>query len=213
MKVAINSNRRFSDTTFSVVTDSLIKSGFSPEDIYFFEGGYESYERVDSNVNRYRCDNDSIDFTGLIAILELKLTSSHWFYLHDTTAVGPKFFDRSRDFSPETIAKPLKKGPSMNIGLYSNELIQRKSDVILSYKNTDLSEESLLKFKKESVLSEDLLFNEYKDESYCDNSFHMSRPFDVYGNGVMRIQEYYECIDLYKFKANWHIKDDYEIEL
>jgi hypothetical protein len=212
MNVAINSNARFAETTFGIITESLIKSGFSPENIFFFEGGHDCYERVESNVNRYKCDNDSIDLTGLIAIIELNLTSDYWFYIHDTTSVGPKFYEAVHNFEPGTIAKPLNSGPSMNMGLYSNQLLHDKKDIILSKKNTDLSKESVLNFKSHNVYLEDSLFNEYKGDSYC-NGFQYKPPFDVYGNGVMRIQEYYECVDLYKFKANWYVKDVYEVNL
>ena len=212
IKIAINSNKNFSETTYPIVVGSVIDSGVPKEDIYFFEGGYDEYSLVNSDINRYQCNHNSIDFTALISILDLGLKSDFWFHLHDTTRVGVNFFDRIKDFNPSEKTKKVYIGSSMNMGMYSHEVLVLNKERLGKLKNYSNSYESLQKFKALGVPEEDWLLNLYHPSFYC-RDFKTTGPFDCYNNGVMRLIEEYSEVDIFKMKANWHTKDEYEIKL
>lgn len=213
IKIAINSNKNFSATTYPVVVESLIDSGISKKDIYFFEGGYDEYSVIESDINRYQCNHNSIDFTALISIVDLGLKSDFWFMIHDTTKVGKNFFNYAKNFNKSDKGKKVYCGPSMNMGLYSHDLIVSNRDLLNKFKNYSNSKESLQKYKSLNVEYEDWLLNLCESPCYCNNPPETSGPVDYYNNGVMRIIEKYSEIDIYKMKANWHLKNEYELSL
>ena len=75
-------------------------NGFNDFEIIIAIGGY--YELLDyeiekkENITYIKCNHNSIDFTVLIALLELyhNDTDEHYFYLHDTCKIGEKFYDK-----------------------------------------------------------------------------------------------------------------------
>ena len=109
---------------------------------------------------------------------------------------------------------PLTKFPSMNIGIYSNEIIKRNKGFILSQKNTDYSVEQIQKVKKNAVETEDFLFKtSTKVKTINYHLRHLSsRKVVNYGSGT-RLLEYYSQLGLYKYKANFELKDIYIVDL
>jgi hypothetical protein len=97
----------------------------------------------------------------------------------------------------------------MNIGVYTAETIRTNQAFLKGRKN--LSEDKVQTFKIEAVLLEDHVFNNSRvSKSMCTHPA-VFPPKDIYGTGVLRITEYYECLDLYKYKANWAQKSSYEL--
>ena len=90
----------------------------------------------------------------------------------------------------------------MNIGIYSQQIINKFKDFLLSKKNTD--ENKCMEFKSINY-TEDYIFNNDPNNYTLDNydDWNYVGPIDYYNSGVMRIVEYYPNIDLYKIKANW----------
>jgi len=199
MVVGITSNRNFYETTVPVCVKSLIESGFPPQQIYFFIGGYDArYEKVDIGfgVNAYKCPHNSIDFTALVSIIELELTEKYWFLVHDTVEFEKQFYD--------LIAKALffrkKKvysGPSMNIGCYDESAIERASRELLTIKNSS---------KAWGVKTEDRYIRHLPP--ICTNVLELGVS-DVYGSGVLRHVEHYKRAGLIKNKANKNIAENF----
>jgi hypothetical protein len=140
--------------------------------------------------------------------------NEYYFYLHDTCVVGPNFLKNISliDLKDVTSLR-LKTFPSMNIGIYSNNIIHKFSDILLTYKNTDHSK--LQEFKTKGQKNEDLIFNMDNNNKLInnkDNFLSVSEPYDYYGTGVLRVVEYYD-LDLYKIKANWNAKKTYELKV
>lgn len=208
MKFAISSNKTFAPVTYETVVGSLIQSGVNPEDIYFFEGDHEDYEKIEDLVHRYKVPYNSMDFNSLIAILELNLEADYWFLLQDTCYFGPNF-KQALGTTPTSPAKALcKEGLSMNIGAYSMKYLRAMQDEIFALKHTgDLTE-----FKSLLVAKEDFLLNPFKTYYYTDK-FTMSEPRDIYGNNIPRIVQCYPQLDMCKTKANWFAKQVYETKL
>jgi hypothetical protein len=215
IKIAVNSNKKFVDKTYDIVIDGLVKSGVKNEDIHFFVGGYDEYKSyLVDGVNFHECDNNSIDFTCLIGIVELNLESDFWFVIHDTVLIGPDFYSKISVFDENQLAVPLTNTMSCNMGMYSDKLIKQNKQSILDKKNKDYSPESIQLYKKMNIMWEDFLLNQFKYNPYARELPIVDEvPKDIYGNGTLRRIEYYKCVDLYKIKSNWIEKETYELEL
>ena len=212
MRIVINSHRNS-----LVALNHLLDSMQRHQEFYCFDyiiavGGYyelKDYE-VDHicNIHYIKCNHNSIDFNGLLAIIEpWNNTDDYYFYMHDTCRVGDNFFRRLIEIN-ETLLKPpnkissIKLGiPSMNMGIYSKEILNHYKDFLLSKKN--MNKEREIDFKINS--HEDFMFindpNNIMLEPYQYTPF--TGPTDYYNTGVMRIVEYLSNVDLYKIKANW----------
>jgi hypothetical protein len=221
IKFAINSYIKFWETTIPILVSSMIKSGIDSNDIYVFVGGYDEYISIpnDYGIKIYGVPHNSIDFTGLVSLIELNIENEYWFYLHDTCYVGSEFYNNIKNFKypDEFKSVSVTNGFSMNMGLYTWQLIKEKQNMIISKKNSDYSVESILKYKKMGIEWEDSIIGR-GPLFYCNYGL-VDRPQDreefnnIYGTDTKRAIEYFTELDLYKVKANWHLKDQYEINL
>ena len=169
--------------------------------------GIDNIKLIKNNIINLSVPHNSIDFTGIIAILENKflqekLLNSIIFYTHATTEFGPDFFNL---FKPQS-TQMLTRKPSMNIGTYEYNKLQSIKSFILNFKSSDYPPlEEILKLKLNAIKQEDIIFTKLKvDNVYCEkNKIKIKNPTDVYNTGTQRITEYYTTLDFYKFKANW----------
>lgn len=209
MKFAISSHKNYYSFTEKKIIESLSGAGIGFEDIYFFIGGYdinEPYKKLEGDYHRYSCPHNSIDFTGLVSVVDLNIESDHWFLLHDTCFVGPEFYNLIKlyDYMDKDYVS-LTNDLSMNMGSYKWDYILKNKDRILSYKNVS---EDVQEFKIRLIHEEDVFFN---PRVYCYNNRprQVSKPIDYYNNQTERIVEYFPGIDLHKVKANWFLKSIY----
>ena len=206
----MNTVNSFSDKTLPVIIPSLLQAGIEKSDIYIFEGGHEERSVNDYNGIVYiKTNHNSLEYTSFIEIVENKLISDYWFYIHDTSVVGSKFKELLYNIpanSPEKIA--LTNYPSMSMGSYSYDYILSKKDLLLSIKNSDYSKESILKWKSWGVENEDFILfrnNDLDTPVYNPELVNrlVSESENIYGGESERIKEYYPQLDLYKYKSNW----------
>lgn len=219
MSIVINSYKD-NDISLKKLISSIKKSpDYKKFPIYVFIGGYynepTNEKSHDENITYIKCNHNSIDFTGLIGILEnLPEKDEYYFYLHDTCIAGPEFLNNISKIDLNNVSSlRLKDFPSMNIGVYSNKIIQNSKSILYQLKNTD--PEKTQEFKKLGVVKEDIIFKQDKNNKLINNKDHfvyVDGPFDFYKTGVQRQIEYYD-LDLYKLKANWKIKDIYELKV
>ena len=95
----------------------------------------------------------------------------------------------------------------MNIGIYSQKIINQFKDFLLLRKNND--ESKCLEFKNINFNFEDYIFKNDNNNIILDdyNDVNASKPIDYYNTGVIRIIEYYPNLDLYKMKS-WYFYND-----
>jgi hypothetical protein len=201
----------------SVALDTLRESLLGAErliDIIVVIGGYAAYDIVrDHRVTTVYSPYNSIDFTGLLALLDMpSLQHDSYFYMHDTTRAGSTFVHKVLAI-PEDTTTASFQWPSMNIGIYTHTILVKSKETLDSFRNT---EESLAHiFKSKCVAFEDCIFRENKEQHLWLSTMHPDghgdHPMDCYGSGVLRRVEYYPSMDMYKMKANWEIKDTYEL--
>ena len=208
MKIVINSHAK-SNIALQHLLESLKENDIDYCDVIVVIGGHynlNNYEITkDENITYIRANHNSIDFTGLITLLELyNNTNEYYVYLHDTCKIGKNFYNKIKSIDLSNVSSiKINKHFSMNMGIYSTKIINEFKEFLLSNKNTD--ENKCLECKVKCVISEDYIFKNDPNNKLLDNydGHNYTGPSDYYNTGTMRIVEYYPNLDLYKIKANW----------
>lgn len=222
INICINSTKFFSEKTIPILLNSLLDSGINSENIFVIEGGYD--ERIitkEKNYTHIQTNQNSLEYTGLIDIVEYELKSDYWFNIHDTCKVGKNFkklLYNIPDSFPDKLA--LRDHPSMSIGSYKYEYLLKHRQRLLDIKNTNYSRESLQMWKQRGIEMEDYMLYKLLDCSTFKYNSHISgegwniiENEDWYGTNVKRRIEYHPTLDLYKSKSNWRVKSWMEIDL
>lgn len=174
--------------------------------------------RVSRNVQRLDVRHNSIDNTGLIALLEHpRVLDNHskFFYLHDTTMVTDLFRRKLAAYNSDMTCA-LRSGPSMNMGIYNSMDLQSVRQQLLSMRSTDqpnLSESQSL--KKRCVSLEDLAFEQifkHRRRCFLTSRVNISRANMFVWSSTKRRCENYTEWGILKYKANWNIKQSYILE-
>lgn len=195
--------------------------GFDDAEFVVAVGGHDGGEYAVSrreNVVTVLCPHNSIDFTGLISLLEVpELRRRSYFYLHDTCEAGPDFLrnvvpDDGRHDTASFVFH------SCNMGVYSHAALERHRDLIVGFKNVDLSPAAAAVAKRRCVDAEDAVFRANKAlglHAFVDREdpCYEEPVRDVYGTGTRRITRRFPIVDLYKHKANWTAREDGDYEL
>jgi hypothetical protein len=210
MKIVISSHIR-SDIARNHLLESLRQyNEFINYEYIIVIGGYydiPNYDiSVEDNITYIKANHNSIDITGLIALAELYSNdiNEYYLYLHDTCKVGPHFFEKLSTIQLDNVSSiHLTDYPSMNLGIYSQKLINLNKDILTERKCIKDEDRSLFKYK--AIEEEDMIFKNDPNTKTLDGDCNrvITGPTDYYKTGTMRIVEYYSNLDLYKIKANW----------
>lgn len=222
IKISVNTTKSYSNKTIPILIPSLIESGVDPKNIYVFEG--ENFKREIIKYSTHtliKTKHASLDFTGLIDIVENEIKSDYWFHIHDTCRVGNNFWkllNNIPDNYPDKIAL-WKHYSSMNIGLYKYQYLMKHKNKLLEIKNEDYSPESIQKLKHWTINNEDYILYRIEDSptllynpELIGDGYYLKEEESWY-DGVMRRIEYYPHLDLYKSKSNFFRKSTYELTL
>jgi hypothetical protein len=207
MKIVINSHIK-STIALQHLLESLRENNIDTFPIIIVIGGYyhlNDYDIItDINITYIHANHNSIDFTGLITLMELySNVDEYYMYLHDTCKIGNQFYEKIKSINLTNVSSiKINKQFSMNIGIYSQNIINKFKDFLSTKKNTD--ENKCMKFKSINYC-EDYIFNNDTNNILLDNydGHNYTGPTDYYNTGTLRIVEYYPNLDLYKIKANW----------
>ena len=208
IKIAIATNKNFSQFSLPIILKSLIDCQINLDDIIVFHAGYdEREEKIIDGIKNIFLNHNSFEYSPLIDICENNLKSEYWFLIHDTCKVGPQFKELLYNIpedKPEKLA--LKSRPAMSIGLYKYSYLKSVEQKIFTIKNTNYSHESMMKWKLWGVPNEDFILwmtepnpkicNKKDEWSVVDNE-------NWYGTNTTRRTEYYPSLDIYKNKSNW----------
>lgn len=208
MKIVINSHIQNNIAVEHLLESMRKQKEFNDFEIIIMIGGY--YDIIDYEINKInnityiKCNHNSIDFTGLITLSEIYNNNidEYYLYLHDTCKVGDKFYTKLKSIDLTNISSiKINKKNSMNIGIYSQKIINTFKDFLSTKKNT--CDNKRMEFKANH--NEDYIFDNDKNNIVLDNydGWIHTAPVDYYGKGTMRIVEHYPNLDLYKIKANY----------
>lgn len=206
LKLVINSHIK-SEHAQKLLYDNLIKLSIHKIiDIIFVVGDSNEYcDKIDENNIRWIFMLPNyIDFTGIIWSSDNLNDDDCILYLHDTIMFGSDLLFKKLNFETKRL---LTNSPSMNMGTYMVSDLNRVKKILIYSIGTKTSNE----LKTYCVRNEDFIFKVLKIKGAYTNKSIITGPYDIYKTGVMRRQEYYEEIDLYKFKANWCKKEVYEL--
>lgn len=142
----------------------------------------------------YGVDHNSFDYTGAIALYDHTIhTAPYVFFLQDTMEVGMNtdyFIRKARTDVPAVAAF----GGQCNLVLYKRDYLDHHKNFILARRNLS---------KHESVHYEGMLWHLSAElASYPHATMKVLGSGNPY-NGAERIKEYYDAIDLIKWKANY----------
>ena len=149
-------------------------------------------QKYENDIVHHYCNHNSFDHTSLIEILELNLYSDYWFVAHDTVTFGNKSIDRINKFGPGDHISISKAG-WWNMGLFSNDFIQRNKEYILSLKNCT---------KSQAILSEKFYKRlSFEDTFYCQENEILDLEYkDIYCEGYLRKPIYFKSLDITKYQ-------------
>lgn len=222
INICVNSTKSFSEKTIPVIVDSLLECQIDSKNIFVIEGGHEqrTIEEKDTYTHIFT-NHNSLEYTGLIDIVEYEMVSDYWFNIHDTCKVGKNFKKLLYNIPnnlPEKIA--LRSHPSMSIGSYKYEYLIKHRQRLLDIKNTDYSRESLQHWKQKGICMEDYMLYKLQDvdtfrynPEISDSGWNIIDGEDWYQTNIKRRIEYHPTLDLYKSKSNWEVKSWMEIDL
>ena len=141
INIVINSNKKFTKALEHLLQSLKKCEEYNNYNIIVVIGGYYELDSYvisnDRNIMYIKANHNSIDFTGLISILEnIELFNcTHFFYMHDTCAVGEKFLKILNDVDIYSVTTyKIKLRSSMNIGIYSTQIIKKFETFLLSVK-------------------------------------------------------------------------------
>lgn len=222
INICVNSTKTFSEKTIPIVIESLLQSGIESENIFVIEGGYDTRTVTQKDTYTHiKTNQNSLEYTGLIDIVEYEIESDYWFNIHDTCKVGENFkkllYNMPEEL-PDKIA--LRSHPSMSIGSYKYSYLLKHKSRLLDIKNTDYSRESLQKWKQQGIWMEDYMLYKLDDSpthrynsDISDAEWNIIENENWYNSNIKRRIEYHPTLDLYKSKSNWDAKSWMEIDL
>lgn len=211
MRIVINSHIRSNRALTHLLDSMKVPEEFREFEIIVVIGGhydiqnYELYKEDDiENVSFIKANHNSIDFTGLIMLAELNYTNEndYFFYMHDTCKIGPDFYKKLKAIYLNNVSTMrIHKNSSMNMGIYSQKVINHFKNFLLDNKNSD--ELKLMEYKRKGIGNEDFIFlNDPNTFTIGDwNGWIHTDPIDYYKTGTMRIVEYHPELDMYKIKG------------
>ena len=210
MKIVINSHIKSDIALNHLLSSMKICDEYNEYDIIIIIGGYYDINKYkiskNKNITYIKCYHNSIDYNGLITLMELYYDNiyEYYLYLHDTCKIGKDFYKKLKSIDLTNISSiKINKNFSMNIGIYSQKIINEFKFFLLTKKN--INENKCMEFKNDG--QEDYIFNNDKNNIVLDNydDWNYTGPTDYYGTGTIRIVEYYPNLDIYKIKANWGV--------
>lgn len=219
IKFCIPTCKTHSPGTIDVIVPSLISCGIIPTDIIVVEGGNElrEYTKNKYGIQYIKTNHNSFDYTAFIDIVENTIETDFIFNIHDTCKVGMQFLNlvNKANFSllKTALYHNTYNGASMAMGLINYQYLMLHKQLIQSFKNIDYSSQGLKQAKYKAVTIEDKLFWELKDVECGKFAQGLDRKEigteSPYQTGTPRLVEYYETLDLYKYKANWGQTSDF----
>ena len=219
LNIGVSSHHLYYEKTKNVLHKSLLTAGVPESSIYYFVADPDvplgDYSWDDENV--CRIGHNSFDMNAYVSVVEQNLKSKRWFFTHDTTFVGPNFYNILLNYDYDgkdvvTLMPSHSYGP-MWIGSYSwNALEQLKPLIVSSYKNQSFDKSTSNSFKSFLVKMEGKTEVYMKTPHYYSQREIRGVSTEYYGCSTPRLLEYFSGLDLYKTKANWFDKSNWTVQ-
>lgn len=192
--------------------DNILKSNIPSQYVHFIVGGCPDettyfINNIQIITVKYRC----FEFTPHIFIVNNPslFDFDYAFFTHDTVSFGTNFYNiimndilflKNNNFDSMKIENKL---PSMNIGIYSKNIILNNKDILLSLCLFSNDHNKLYELKKHLVYFEDFIFmhsNHYNNNDYSEN---IETNFIGINNTHSKgLTHFFKRIDFIKYQSN-----------
>ena len=158
-------------------------------------------KHVEGNITYYYVPWNAYEYSAPLIALEHLGAGDHIFWFHDTTRCGggfDKIVNNTNYKDYDVVEIPKNK---CNIGIYSVQFL--------------LNNKSFLERTKEFTKQEAIEWGGHLSHiavnktCFPDTSCVRIGIQDVYGTGNKRLVEYYDGLDLFKYKLNWRHQNSY----
>lgn len=204
----VSSHFSYAPFTLPIILPSLLNCGISAEDIFVVMCGCKREFDVKTTQGHFwYVDHESRNFCTFVeAIRDIRVPLlkeyTHMWALLDTCKAGENFYKLTSDIDVNADAVGAKafhnNGCQTDLAAYKIEYLHSKWSVIAAYKNC----EPLANLVWEGRMFAEATHKEWYG-GYPGGLQVLEAPKDIYGTGTMRITEYYNTVDLYKYKSNW----------
>lgn len=193
--------------------DNIIKCNIPTDYVYIIIGGCPD-EKIYSINNieiihvKYRC----FEFTPFVFIINNPdyFNFDYAFLTHDTVSFGNNFYDiikndiiHCRNNNYDTMKIETNIHPSMNIGIYSKNIILKNKDVLNSLPIYSNDHNDVMQLKYKVVSHEDFILNQ--NNYYNKDNISIIVPTEFKGvNGVISngLTRNFTRIDFIKYQSN-----------
>ena len=191
--------------------NNILKCNIPCEYVHFIVGGCPDEKNYFINdiqiINvKYRC----FEFTPHIFIINNPsfFNFDYAFFTHDTIDFGVNFYNiikndilflQNNNFDTMTIENKL---PSMNIGIYSKNIILNNKNILFSICSFSNDYDKLYKLKNDLCKYEDFMFkqNNFNNNDYSEN---IETEFIGINNTLAKgLTRYFKRIDFIKYQSN-----------
>lgn len=204
----VSSHFSYAPLTLPILLPSLLNSGVPSEDIFIVMCGcVREFDVKTTQGTFWYVNHESRNFCTFVEAIrdirkDVMSKYTHMWALMDTSKAGPKFFQLTSNFDVNADAIGAKafhnNGCQTDFAAYKLDYLHSKWSVIAAYKNC----EPLANLIWEGRMFAEATHKEWYG-GYPGGMDVIAGPKDIYGTGVPRITEYYNTIDLYKYKSNW----------
>ena len=213
---AISSNVDFYKKTIPVIVPSLLRQGYKPENIWVFIGDEnKNFGRVNHvRACVYNVPIRAFEFTAAIGIMDyFPDPDRYWFLMHDTCVAGPNFRALLESKIKQDEVTALNSDGLNNMGLCCTSYLLSHKSKLESYRG--YSVDKLLELKRKTISEEGWLFRGSPSNLCTRHRMELDVPtVEIYGTENRKL-EYWEEIDLYKYKSNYVALEDgnYNLQL
>jgi hypothetical protein len=195
-----------------LIQNITTSSDIPPSNVYIISGGHatETTEKV-GNITVYRVSYRCFEFTPFIFLIKNPefLDFEYAFFTHDTVSFGPTFYARLLErvermrVSGYTTAK-IDNGMSMNIGVYTKNIIIKNKDLLQSVCMYTNDTTSLWDMKHKLIPVEDKILKSGRLNpiAYIP-TIEKYTTTDTEGKPINVYKKIYNEIDFIKFQMNY----------
>lgn len=206
----ISSYFTYAPLSLPVLLKSMREHGVPREQVFAIVcGAAKTVEQIGPDCTFWHVTHNSRNFSPFVEAVNPERSATlagfdYIFLLMCTSEIGPKFLERTQqipDGADVVGAHDFHNygRAQCDIGAYSLDYLRSRKEVIDQHYR-DTTDEF-------NIAAEGLMFAEAANRAfYADGKLPMREipPHrDIYGVGGARITEYYESVDLTKYKANW----------
>lgn len=192
--ICVSSHRDYAPVTLPRLIPQLLDSGIKKSDIFVtIAECSQNQTKKFNDIELREVTHNSFEFTSMIEFMRRPQVTSHMFLMHDTCDVGVGFknlINVGSDF--EHVSVDPEGFTSM--GLYATSFLKEMTAFLYGLENLS---------KIRAMLVEKMLKRMSISSTYNVALPDRQPATDIYGDGILRVSQYYPQCDLTKHIGNY----------